>query len=541
MKAAIFIAAALVFAPLAACSDGGDPPADSGSTARDATSATGDAAEPGGDAGTPNADAAADGGEGSMDGAADAGTDSGAPPPCTDDPNAIWVAPEGSANGAGTENDPLASINAALDRASRGQTVLVRSGRYAELVTIPRSGLKLSAACDELPTIDGTGLGATVGEPALISVLDVDDVTISGFELTGLTGRNGNFPAGIWVRGTVHNIVLENNRIHDITAEGGGADSGAHGIAVYGTARAPSENIVVRGNELSNLILGYSEALVINGNVRRFEVTNNIVHDVNNIAFDFIGFESDVCPDCSQTDAITDDVNRARDGRIANNRAFRMTTASNPAYGGEKSAACYYVDGGADLIIEANRAEACDLGVELASEHFGKSTARVTVRNNFLGSNDVTGISVGGYDPGTGAGGGSAKDCTIIHNTIWDSSRNGWAETGVLLQNRSQGNIFKNNIIVASAGSSAIADGGEMNVGNTFDTNIYFGGGVDGIDGGAGSLTVDPMLVAPATGDLHLTVGSMAKDRGEVLPEVLVDIDGDPRADGAPDIGADEL
>ena len=44
-------------------------------------------------------------------------------------------------------------------------------------------------------------------------------------------------------------------------------------------------------NELANLTLGSSEALVVNGNVKDFLIEGNRVHDTNNIAIDVIGFE----------------------------------------------------------------------------------------------------------------------------------------------------------------------------------------------------------------------------------------------------------
>ena len=510
---------------LASCSQSaGDPDADAIDDASVQSDAAGDASV--------RKDAEAIDAEPEEDAAIDGGDDTGTMlPDCVEPPGAIRA---------------TSAIQAALDTANAGDTVVVPAGTYRELVVFPRSGaigapITLMAACGATVLIDGTGLGEGDGEPALITVLDQSHLVIRGFELANLTGANGNFPAGIWVRGTAKDIAIEKNRIHGIRAENGGDNTGAHGIAVYGTSADPSEDVRITENEVFDLVLGHSEALVINGNVRRFEVAKNIIHDVDNIAFDFIGFEADVCTACSQEDTIADDVNRARDGLVASNQAYRMTTEGNPSYGSEKSAACYYVDGGADIVIEKNIARECDLGVELASEHFGKSTARVIVRSNFIYANDVTGIATGGYDSGEGPGGGSAVDCAIVNNTIFDSARNGWANTGVLLQNRNQNNVYKNNIIVASPGTSVASDGGALNLDNVFDTNLYFMGQLDGIEAGAGSMVVDPELVDPISGDLHLRDGSPAIGRGEALPESgTEDIDGDPRGGNAIDIGADE-
>jgi uncharacterized protein DUF1565 len=461
----------------------------------------------------------------------------------------IFVSPTGKDAAAGTEADPFASINHALSKAVAGDTVFVRDGVYKELVTFPGSGaagapITLRAYCGEHPVLDATGLGSGVDQPALVSIVDRSHVVVDGFELRSLTATGNSFAAGIWVRGSVSDVVIRNNEVHHITAPNGGKDTGAHGIAVYGEKTTPSEDVHLEGNLLHDLVLGPSEAMVVNGNVRNFEVLGNTVHDVNNIAFDFIGFESDVCGSCLQTD-VTDapNVNRVRDGLVRGNTAFNMTTKSNPAYGGEKSAACYYVDGGAGITIERNVAHDCDLGVELASEHYQKATRAVIVRDNFLYDNDVTGIATGGYNAGNGPGGGSAEQCWIVNNTIVNSSRNGWADAGVLLQNRNVGNHFENNIVVATTGSSTIADGGDKNTGNVFDYNVYFNGALSGVIDGGHSISKDPLLVSAGTGDLHLTAGSPAIDKGDGAVGAnagALDIDGDPRVKGTIDIGADE-
>lgn len=56
---------------------------------------------------------------------------------------------------------------------------------------------------------------------------------------------------------------------------------------------------------------------------------------------------------------------------------------------------------------------------------------------------------------------------------------------------------------------------------------------------GTNPLDGDPRFVDPAGGDYHLGAGSAAIDVG-VDAGVTIDIDGDPRPLGLPDIGADE-
>ena len=101
--------------------------------------------------------------------------------------------------------------------------------------------------------------------------------------------------------------------------------------------------------------------------------------------------------------------------------------------------------------------------------------------------------------------------------------------------------------------------------GNVVDRNLYYaaGGGSDGTwvwkgvtystfsayqsasgNDATSLIGLDPFLVDPAAGDLHLNTGSPAINAGENLPSDqmgTLDIDGDARIiGGVVDIGADE-
>lgn len=66
-------------------------------------------------------------------------TTSGTPPPNSSAPT-IYVGPDGTAGGAGTRDDPRASIQEAVNVAEPGDTVHVLSGEYREYVVADRSG-----------------------------------------------------------------------------------------------------------------------------------------------------------------------------------------------------------------------------------------------------------------------------------------------------------------------------------------------------------------------------------------------------------------
>ena len=118
----------------------------------------------------------------------------------------------------------------------------------------------------------------------------------------------------------------------------------AHGIGVFGTdGDHPIEEVEIVDNELANLTLGSSEALVVNGNVKDFLIEGNKVHDTNNIGIDVIGFEG----------TARSTVHRgARRDRGAVTRCGASTATATRRTGTSRSADCIYVDGGRDILIE---------------------------------------------------------------------------------------------------------------------------------------------------------------------------------------------
>jgi parallel beta-helix repeat protein len=123
----------------------------------------------------------------------------------------------------------------------------------------------------------------------------------------------------------------------------------------------------------------------------------------------FIGFEG------------TSDANdQVRDGICSDNEVWNITSADNETY----DAACaggIYVDGGNNIVIERNKVWNCDIGIEAASEHAGKATENIVIRNNLIyGCDAVAGIAFGGYDEQRG----SARNIKIYNNTLYDNNPN---------------------------------------------------------------------------------------------------------------------
>ena len=426
----------------------------------------------------------------------------------------IIVAPSGG---------DFATVATGVAAAQAGDTVTVRAGVYNEAVSFGRSG---SAAAgfitlrgDPGAVLDGTGRS---GQGIIINNRNY-------IRVIGMTVRRflSNTPMGISVQGSSSFIELRDNLIHNIESPNGNA----HGIALYGSAATPMTGLVVEGNEIRNCRLGQSEALVLNGNIDGFVVARNIVHDNDNIGIDFIGFEG--------TGPLAQD--QARNGICTDNLVYNISSATNPTYGGERSAGGIYVDGGRDIVIERNRIDNCDIGIEVASEHGGKATSNVTVRNNFISRGYLGNILMGGYASARG----DARDVVVVNNTTYQGA-NGEIE----LQYNCDRITIKNNILYAGAGQPYISNGGGNNTNVMVENNIYFGAS----SASPGSFPdprakfTNPLLVGPL--DLHLLLGSPAIDagidlgydaQGQPVSGVL-DIDERPRVQGsAVNIGAHEF
>lgn len=468
----------------------------------------------------------------------------------------FYVAVTGDNGNPGTRAAPWRTIQHAADTVGPGSTVYVRGGVYEEAVTINVSGseaggwVRFQSYAGETAVLDATHLTVPNADSALFLINSQNYVVIDGFELRNYTTGSANIvPMGIFVTGSAHHIQLLNNHVHHIE-NNGGSSGNAHGIAVYGTeAPAAIHDLLIQGSDLHDLKLGNSEALVLNGNVTGFTITQNRIHDSDNIGIDLIGFE-ETAPDSAY--------DQARDGVVSQNEVYNIDTINNPAYFGERAAAGIYVDGGTRIVIERNRVYQSNFGIEIASEHNGRSTSHVTVRNNLITHNHAAGLALGGYDTQRG----STENCIIVNNTFFhnDSLQDGNGE--LYIQFDTADNVIKNNIFAANEQSLFISNAYTQNSGNVVDYNLYFApAGEENSEwqwqtvayqgfaayraatgNDAHAIFADPLFLSETGPDLHLQTGSPAIDNGETLAEVGdVDFDGRSRTqNGTTDMGAHE-
>jgi hypothetical protein len=387
------------------------------------------------------------------------------------------VSPTGNDTNPGSSALPWRTIQHAAETVPAGSTVLIREGVYAEKVAIYVSGnavdgpIVFKAYPGERPVIDGSGLPFDpVNSNSLISIYDQSYLRIEGLTLRNLrTATRDLVPIGILVENESSHIAIVNNVIHGIETRYNGLDGGdAHGIAVFGSAAAPLSHILISGNELYDLKLGSSEALVLNGNVTDFEVSDNVVRDCNNIGIDFIGFEG-----TGPTPAL----DQARDGICRDNLVFNIDSSFNPAYngsftagGGDTSAGGIYVDGGTRLLIERNVVHHCNIGIELASEHAGRATSAITLRNNLIYQNQIGGIFMGGYDTLRGM----TRECLILNNTLFENDTNQDGNGEIHLQFDVTDCVIRNNLVKTNSQGLLFGNPYTQNSGNDVDYQLFF-------------------------------------------------------------------
>ncbi|MCP5559866.1 MAG: DUF5123 domain-containing protein [Verrucomicrobiaceae bacterium] len=468
-----------------------------------------------------------------------------------------FVSPAGSNGNPGTEAQPWATLTYAAAQLVAGDTLYARSGTYAErLLLIGKNGtiampITIRNYPGETPVIDGAAITVpSGGRQGLVAFTHCSYLVFQGFEVTNfVTTAGGRIPMGIQVEGAGTGLQIIGNKVHHIWQSSTNGGANGFGIGVYGTEATPIQDFVLDGNEVYDLRTGQSESVAINGNVVGFSVTNNVVHDCNNIGIDFIGYEG----------SGPSGFDRARDGVCSGNTVYNIDSAFNPGYGGDfttgggsQSAAGIYVDGGTNIVVERNHCYHCNFGVELASENAAGATDYILLRNNLLHHNLNAGLIMGGYDPNRGI----TDHCEITNNVIYQNDTAVGYSGQVTIQFYFQNNVFKNNIVWANATGQMIihyVTGGtalqrSFPAGNVFDYNVYYFDGVAGdaefglnpagsnqsyygldewqtaVGGEANSAFNNPGFataipgINPLTTDFKLAETSFCRDRGEPAP-----------------------
>jgi hypothetical protein len=392
------------------------------------------------------------------------------PPETTAATRTFYVAPTGSDSNPGTIDSPWRTIQQAADSVKAGDTVYIHNGVYHESVDIQVSGsatagpVTFQSYPGETAILDGTGLTPPADNiRGLINIENQSYVTVRGLEIRNYQTTNAAAaPSGIWVAGGGSHIQILSNQVHDIETAVE-ASGNALGIAVYGTeSTAALDSITISDNQLHDLKTGSAKSLTVNGNVTNFAISCNIVHDVDNIGIAASGFDG-LVPDPA--------FDYARNGTISRNILYNITSKKNPAEHDSYNAEGILVDGGSQVTIESNLLYYVDIGIEIASHQKGRNAHDVMARNNLVYRTNSIGITIGGYSTDVGG----ADHCTIINNTLFQNDTRNTGGGEFQIQYYATNNVFKNNIVSATAQGLFINDytkeGPEP---ADLDYNLYF-------------------------------------------------------------------
>ena len=357
-----------------------------------------------------------------------------------------FVSTTGSDKASGAKDQPWQTLQHACDTLKAGDTAHVIAGTYREKIRFASSGKPgspITLKAEGAAVISGQGIA---GEN-IVLIENQSHIRLIGFEIRENSKVNDG--SGVRVRGACAGIEIRDCRIHEIR----GKD--AMGITVYGTAETPITDLIIDGNEIFNCDPARSEALTLNGNIMGFQVTNNYVHDVNNIGIDLIGGEAWVSGNPASV---------TRQGVCKGNRVMRCRSNYEDGY-----AAGIYVDGGRDIVIEDNLVTECDLGIEIGAENKGTVTSGIIVRNNRIIRNDKAGLVFGGYEKAAGR----VKDCIFTGNTCYRNDQHKKDQNGELWIQAASGNKVTGNIFW-SGKNSPLVQVDPLAGDNIIDKNQFF-------------------------------------------------------------------
>jgi hypothetical protein len=414
----------------------------------------------------------------------------------------LFVSPSGNDSSPGTAAQPWRTIQKAMNAAPAGSTVNIKSGTYAE-----RLSVNVSGAAGSYITFQPNGFtGPGTGESVILDYASFGNVTDgvpflainnrSYVRIQGLTFQNyqvrGAMQRGIWIHGSSSNVELKWNKVLKI--QNNAPWDGSSALLNF-WIDSPANSVWVYGNEFGYINSNYGEAMSPNaGNIT---IENNWFHDTDGIAID-------VHPSAKNTiirGNLLEWISKKRDGSVWYN---------NPAN-------AVYVDGGNTVTIERNTVRDSEWAFAVLSEPSNPAAHDIIIRNNVAYRN-YAGIEVGNWYSNTS--GSSVYNVKVYNNTLFQCTN------GLVIRPYSSSSVeWKNNIVWGS--TTPVVNGLNWAVG-TMDHN----------------LTSNPLFKDPGAGDFTPQAGSPAINAGD--PNIAgdlgaVDCGGNPRVvNGGLDIGAFE-
>lgn len=416
----------------------------------------------------------------------------------------IFVSPDGNDNNLGSnENEPLKTIQKAVDLAVPGDTIYVRKGFYNEKISIRSSGtpsknISLKAYPSETPVIDGSNILDSISNPdyALIRLENAHYISIQGLRIqnakaSGIYGKDGS-----------SNVAVERCSIINCTAP----------AICFGADNKASENIKILHNFIDSCASLHREAISLR-TVNTFEIAHN---KLINVVKESIDAKSG-----SKNGTIHhNEMENSGDVGIYIDAGY----ANNPMN-----------DGLYNIHIFQNKfINPKGIGICIASEA-GNKGSNIHVYNNLiydLKKQSGAGIKIADHEMN-----GPLENIYIYNNTIYGRAQQGiYVNTSLIKNIVIRNNISAQNWIQIKIREDANIDFNEI----TIENNLSWGTSNEG-DFGTNAIRQDPLFVDEQNGNFALKSTSPAIDNGisDGAPEF--DIVGTKRPQGKGfDIGAYE-
>ncbi|MGF1493573.1 MAG: right-handed parallel beta-helix repeat-containing protein [Microcoleaceae cyanobacterium] len=356
-----------------------------------------------------------------------------------------YVSPDGNDNNPGTQEQPWKTISYATSEASvvsAGDTILVQSGTYAEIVDLQKSGNAeeghIVLKADREVTLVDPDPNTFFGEFWNEGVIEAEGQgfwVVDGFRI-----ENSSF-AGISLR-DANDMVIQNNHTFETGSSGIIAMPGS--FFQGGEQEVTGSNLQILNNtvERANWVWagqgdtrGRQEAISIWG-VDGFEVAGNLVNQGNREGID------------AKTGS--------RNGSIHNNIVTDVARISGTPGG---------YQGGPAIYLDGNRAQ----------------MSNIDVYNNVVYGNTATGIAVSDEEPLAG----DVRDIRIFNNIIYDNGIQGInGGEGIFIASNVYDYEIFNNTVVGNV-QSLVIDGSAGILGNegtdngTVANNIFANEGIN--------------------------------------------------------------
>ena len=366
-------------------------------------------------------------------------------------------------------NDHFEAIQTSINAAVSGDTIKVAAGTYNEAINVDRS-LILIGQSGAIIKPDNTTplLDQGVRRAAIYIAADVNNVTVTGFEIDG---TDGDVHYGIYAFNS-QNAIIKNNLIHDIKNQIADPVSDVAGVGI--------------------LFFGWGQG--VNGSI----IQNNTVYKCGRMSIFIGGMQSETPYDwmLSTNNTIKNNiVNATWQGPTSDHGgAIQINTGSNSTISGNtinntgSSQAGIYITVSPSnyLIISGNTISNGGYGILL------KNGVNSTISGNTISGSSLDGIQLFGTDDAltgnnvsqnnvynNGRHGiilwGNVNSNNVTNNIVYGNTYAGialWSPSGPVPSNNL---LYFNFITKGSAGSSYTA--GDWGVGNKWNASVSSGSG----------------------------------------------------------------